>query len=174
MSISPADNHSSKSITLLLDTNVWIDNFFEGRPKSKEARALITTAIKQNIPLFYSAGTIKDFYYLVSLQLKRDISNALSETNAKAISEISWKLLDTLHELGTAVGLDESDIWLAKKYRSIHGDFEDNLIIAAAQRANVTYLVTNDKKLILHAPIAALTPKAVIELINDQQKCTLS
>ena len=75
--------------------------------------------------------------------------------------------MNTLHELGTAVGLDESDIWLAKKYRTIHNDFEDNLIIAAAQRANVTYLVTNDKKLIQHAPIAALTPEDVTKLISE-------
>lgn len=167
MNKSAKDNHSAQSIHLLLDTNVWIDNFFVERPKSKEARELITTAIRQNIPLYYSASTAKDFYYLVSLLLKRNTSYDLSETNAHAISEIAWKLLNTLHELGTAVGLDESDIWLAKKYRSIHNDFEDNLIIAAAQRANVTYLVTNDKKLIQHAPIAALTPEDVTKLISE-------
>ena len=70
MNKSAKDNHSAQSIHLLLDTNVWIDNFFVERPKSKEARALITTAIRQNIPLYYSASTAKDFYYLVSLLLK--------------------------------------------------------------------------------------------------------
>ena len=57
MNKSAKDNHSAQSIHLLLDTNVWIDNFFVERPKSKEARALITTAIRQNIPLYYSAST---------------------------------------------------------------------------------------------------------------------
>lgn len=37
----------------------------------------------------------------------------------------------------------------------------------AAQRAHVTYLVTNDTKLILHSPVAALTPEAAIKLLDE-------
>ena len=57
-----------------------------------------------------------------------------------------------MRKQATAVGADESDLWTACNLRSVHNDLEDNLVVAAAQRADATYLVTNDEALIKHAP----------------------
>ena len=42
----------------------------------------------------------------------------------------------------------------------------DNLIVAAAQRSNATYLITSDELLIKHAPVAALTPSDALTLLQ--------
>ncbi|MFR1638350.1 MAG: hypothetical protein ACLSVD_03740 [Eggerthellaceae bacterium] len=39
-------------------------------------------------------------------------------------------------------------------------------MVAAAQRADATYLVTNDEALIKHAPVAALAPADALALLK--------
>ena len=67
---------------------------------------------------------------------------------------------------GHAVGSDESDLWTACGLCNLHNDLEDNLIVAAAQRSNATYLITSDELLIKHAPVAALTPSDALTLLQ--------
>ena len=59
-------------------------------------------------------------------------------------------------QLATSVPCDLSDIWMASRQRELHSDYEDDLIIAAAIRAQADLLVTNDVKLSSHAPVAAM------------------
>ena len=51
-------------------------------------------------------------------------------------------------------------------HRRGRGRIEDNLVVAAAQRADATYLVTNDEALIKHAPVAALAPADALALLK--------
>lgn len=69
-------------------------------------------------------------------------------------------------DIGTAVAQDMSDVWLAVKLNSIHGDIEDNLIMAAVERSGADYLVTNDEKLIKHSPYPAMTPKDALKMLT--------
>ena len=71
-----------------------------------------------------------------------------------------------MRKQATAVGADESDLWTACNLRSVHNDLEDNLVVAAAQRADATYLFTNDEALIKHAPVAALAPADALALLK--------
>lgn len=48
----------------------------------------------------------------------------------------------------------------------LHRDYEDNLVLAACKRAQVDYLVTNDRKLLEHADLAAKTPRS-----NNADSC---
>ena len=57
-------------------------------------------------------------------------------------------------------------VWLACKYRQVHDDFEDDLLIAAAQRAQADYLVTNDERLLKHAPVAALSARDALAALR--------
>ncbi len=41
-----------------------------------------------------------------------------------------------------------------------------NLIVAACMRMKADYLVTNDEKLLRHAPVAAVTPAKMVQLLN--------
>lgn len=49
----------------------------------------------------------------------------------------------------------EADLSAAQ--RCLHEDYEDNLVVAAAQRARAGCLVTNDQNLLKHSPVAVLS-----------------
>ena len=65
------------------------------------------------------------------------------------------------------MGADSSDVWLARKYQRIHADFEDCMVLAAAQRAKADYLVTSDEALLRHAPVAALSVDDFLALVGE-------
>jgi predicted nucleic acid-binding protein len=66
--------------------------------------------------------------------------------------------------------LDNSDVWLARKYRTLHDDFEDNFILAAAERAKVDFLVTSDQSLLRKATVAALSPQDMLAVLKASTK----
>ena len=62
------------------------------------------------------------------------------------------------------------DRWLRRHTNGkhqIHRDFEDDLILAAMERSGADYLVTNDKRLRTHAPVAAITPADMLTLLES-------
>ena len=146
--------------TLLLDTNVWVD-FFEGaRAGHAAARRLIERAGERGASLLYAASSAKDVFYLVACAVKADCRRAsggsLTHEQTFAATELAWGCLDNMAELATAIGCDQSDVWLARKRKRLHHDFEDNLVLSAAERAHVDLLVTNDDQMRRHAPVAAM------------------
>lgn len=70
-------------------------------------------------------------------------------------------------EIATAVGCDQSDVWLARKRRRLHGDFEDNLVLSAADRAKADLFVTNDEQLLRHAPVAAMGVRDAVAYLQS-------
>lgn len=156
---------------VLLDTNVWLDAFDGARPRSRAANELIDLCVSKGIDLLYAVGTAKDVYYLVGASLKRQARTAvpptLSEGQAGAISAYAAACVANMDEIATAVGADSSDVWLARKYRRIHADFEDCMVLAAAQRAKADYLVTSDEALLRHAPVAALSVDDFLALVGE-------
>lgn len=145
---------------LLLDSNIWLDLFASNRPGRDDAIELVTYAIDQEIILLYAGSSIKDVYYLLEEREKRLLraeGTEITGSIAAAIDEYAWGCLRTMEEIATVVPLDQADIWLATKYRAIHGDFEDNLVLAAAERANADFLVTSDAALLRKSPVAALS-----------------
>lgn len=155
---------------VLLDTNVWLDAFDGARPHSREANELIDVCACRGIDLLYAVGTAKDVHYLVEASLKRQARTAnpvLSEDQARAIAVYAAACVDNMDEIATAVGADSSDVWLARKYQRIHTDFEDCMVLAAAQRAKADYLVTSDEALLRHAPVAALSVDDFLALVRE-------
>ena len=150
---------------LLLDTNVWLDYYLATRAGHQTARTLIERACASDVELLYTVGGSKDLYYLVALYFKRaaraagaEGSGELSPEQAQAAAQAAWTCVDHLDEIATAVGCDQSDVWMARKQRKLHLDYEDDLVIAATLRAHGACLVTSDAQLIAHAPVAALSP----------------
>ena len=155
---------------VLLDTNVWLDAFDGARPRSRAANSLIDICVRKGIELLYAVGTAKDVYFLVGASLKRQARAAgetLSEARAHAVSAYAAACVANMDEIATAVGSDSSDIWLARKYQRVHTDFEDCLVLAAAQRAKADVLVTNDEALVRHAPLAALSINDFLALVEQ-------
>lgn len=160
---------ASQKFSLLADTNVWLDYFLPKRPDHTEALSFISFVRERDHLLLYPAAIVKDVFYLTANTFKRDIrskNGTLTEHDAAVAAEIAWGCVNAMREQATAVGADESDLWKACVLRSVHDDLEDNLVVAAAQRANATYLVTNDEALIKHTPVAALTPSDALALLQ--------
>lgn len=151
---------SDKPHLLVLDTNVWIEANLGWRDGHKEANELIAFAREHGIELAYAITTVKDVFYLVGADLKwreRKEVGSLSQEAANTIAEISWAVTNNMSEVATPIGMDLADVWMARKLRPIHNDLEDNLVIAAAERANADYIVTSDEKLLQNPHVRALT-----------------
>ena len=160
----------SQPSRVLLDTNVWLDAFDAARSRSRAANELIDACVHKGIDLLYAVGAARDVYYLVGASLKRQARAAggvLSERQARAISAYAAACVANMDDVATAVGADSSDIWLARKYQRIHEDFEDCLVLAAAQRAKADFLVTSDVALLRHAPVAALSVDDFLALVGE-------
>ena len=151
----------SGRLSLLCDTNVWLDHYLGFRPGHEEVASFMAQATEADAELLVPFASLKDFYYLMQIELKRcarSDGSPLGEGDGAAIREIAWAALDSLTEVASIVGGDASDVWLARKQRPLHDDFEDDLVIAAALRSKADFLVTSDERLLQHAPVAALSP----------------
>ena len=152
---------------LLLDTNVWLDSFLPGRAGGDVARRLVALALRRNVELLYPVHIVPDVFYLSFIAVKRLIRGQGSdELVAQAARTTAWEYVNTMREVATAVGADGSDVWLASKWESVHDDMEDNLVLAAARRAKVDCLVTNDNKLLSHAALAGVAAVSPCDLLT--------
>lgn len=156
------------SLILLLDTNVWVDNYCPDHANNTVVRAFLSRVYEQGHTLVYPAGSIKDVFYILGHEFRRiaaAASGTLDERSSLAVREAVWGCINNMCELATAVGVDEADVWLARKQRQLTDDLEGNLVLAAARRAKVDYLVTNDRALIQHSTVAALTPADMLAVL---------
>lgn len=157
--------------SILLDTNVWLDFYFGDRPRNPSARRLFRLADERGITLLYAITSSKDVYYLSTVELKaiarKERGPVLSEEDAAGVEATAAGIVASMMAQGMAVGLDMADVWVATKQRHLHRDYEDNLIVAAAMRAKVDVLVTNDKKLLRHSMVLAMTPDDLCTLLEN-------
>lgn len=155
-------------LKIMVDANVWVDSFCVDHAESLAARALIGRATEAGALLFFPVHIAKDVLYVVQHELRRSVlasGGALDEASARAIGDAALAFVRNMTENATAVGADASDLWLADKYLALHRDYEDNLVLAACKRAQVDYLVTNDRKLLEHADLAAKTPRQMMPIL---------
>ena len=165
---------SAPNPLIIVDANVWLDNYLGGRPGSTASRNFIERARAHGAHLTYPVHCLNDFYYLMQADLKRNTRSEkdLSENEVLAIRETAWACVEHLRTLATAIAADESDAWLACKYRALTNDLEDNFVLAAAQRAKVDFIVTNDRQLLKKATVNAYTPAdaALILQVTHEQR----
>lgn len=154
---------------IMVDTNVWVDNFYGARRGTTKSSKSLDLLACQGAQLLYAATSAKDVFYLVAKQLKneaRQREGRVADQEAKAIELIAAACLESMDNCATAVGIDSSDIWLARKLCKVHPDFEDCLIMAAAKRAKVDYVLTGDKDFLRHSVVPALSPSELIALME--------
>lgn len=163
----------SPQLSMLLDTNVWLDYYLPWRSRHTAAKRLIERALEDNRTLVYAVSTAKDVYYLVSAEHKRverAETGSLSESAVQAATVTAWGCVNNMQEIACAMPLDHTDVRVASRQRVLHGDFEDDLVIAAAMRGKVDYLVTNDETLLRHCPVAALNATDMCKVLEIQQE----
>lgn len=112
------------------------------------------------MPLVIPSHALKDVFLVYQQQLKvaaREAGDLPPERAAASARQAAWAALDLVMDLAAVGPSDQSDAWIASKQRALHSDYEDNLVVATAQRLDARMLVTNDAKLVLHSPVAAMT-----------------
>ena len=150
---------------ILLDTNILLDYCLPNRAEHETSFQLIDTCIQNDVQLYCAVSSLKDAYYVI----ERSIRNALSKEkkpNAGISSEIAWGMLERILDIIQVVGADVADVWIAFKCRTLHEDFEDNMIIAACKRVDANYLITNDVRLREDACVSTLKPCQALALLN--------
>ncbi len=155
---------------VLVDTNVWLDNYLSDRPTAAQSRAFIIQARAIGAQLVYPVHSLNDIFLLIQSHLKRAAreQDSFSEADIQAIHEIAWACIENMREFATAVGADESDAWKACKYRALTNDLEDNFVLAAAERVPVDFLVTNDQRLLRKSTVNAYTPEDATLILQMQ------
>ncbi|MGN0054978.1 MAG: type II toxin-antitoxin system VapC family toxin [Atopobiaceae bacterium] len=155
--------------SVLLDTNVWLDMFLPHRHGHVEAEQLLDICSREGITVFFAVHSSTDVSYIVRASVKAQLK-CLGYADSEAIAHVAVDYANDCVELmmqnGTAVGADGSDLWLARKYAVLHSDLEDDLVLAAVQRANAGCLVTNDQELIRHAPVPAMSVHDALALLR--------
>ena len=156
---------------VLVDTNVWLDNYLGKRPHTVESRRFIDLAREQGVQLTYAIHSLHDFFYLMQGELKRmgQSTGSVSQSEALAAKEAAWACVKHLRTMATAIAADESDAWRACKYRYLTGDLEDNFVLAAAERVPVDFIVTNDCGLIGKSTVNAYTSADAVLMLQATQ-----
>lgn len=160
---------SASKAQIMLDTNVWLDVFVPGRAGSATATRLVRSAIEANATLLYSARILTDLFYEIrrdAAEWVRASEGSVPKDAARLCHDYAWSCIEDLHQIATAVATDDSDVWMALKYRTLSEDLDDNLMLTAAQRADVDYLVTSDRILLSKATVAALAPQDMLTVLE--------
>ena len=159
------------TLKLLLDTNVWLDHFLDRSARHDLARNVVIEAARRNIILLCAVHSLKDCYFLVNAELRRmerAENGTVSASAAASISEVAWSCIRSMRKLSYIVPADDSDVVEAAIMRANHHDFEGNLIIAAADRAQADHVVTSDAALLAHHPNRCISLDDASKLIADQ------
>lgn len=72
-----------------------------------------------------------------------------------------------LRKLMTVLPVGDDECAVAETLYGRHPDCEDNLLVAAAQRAGVRYMATYDKQLIGHFPELCMRPEDIAARLGE-------
>ena len=120
----------------LLDTNVLLDYLLHRDDHAKMAEAVMELGAKNNITLLCASLSLKDIAYLSSSAIRREFKP------------------------------NESTCDEAFSLQKRHRDFEDDLIIVAAQQSGANCVVTSDAELISHFPEYCKTPAEIVAALE--------
>ena len=134
---------------VLLDTNVWLDDFIPSRTRHDVVRRMVDRLIRSDVTLLFAMTSTKDVYYALASYFKGEVRRS-----------------ELMGRIATPVGVDMSDYWVASHLKHVHHDYEDNLVVAAAQRAQADCLVTSDEALLRHTPLAAYSPEDMLRYMD--------
>lgn len=172
---------------VFLDTNVLLDHLMR-RNGSEQVTAMLRACVRHDVVLRCAATSLKDIAYVAEVTLRREFATirhtgegtSPSKEGAEEspledgtmrmlIRRIPWHCVEQARALCdvAAVGRETCDAALALRAR--HDDFEDDLIIAAAQHTGSRHVVTSDRQLIEHFPEICIAPDALTELLDGSR-----
>ena len=160
---------SAKPSAILIDTNVWVD-YYVARGPRHEASVALVDALEggQTVP-FTALTSLKDTYYLIAATLKRmarESSVEVDSSLAAAANETAWGCVRNLVSIApNIVRMGAPEALRALSIKETDPDFEDALIIAAAERVKARYIVTADRGLATRSPIPCVDPREMADIL---------
>jgi len=138
---------------VLLDTNIVLDYIFERKPFFDDADGVIRMTVDYEGNPAISASSVTDIFYLFDrMTHSRDLSR---------------KLLDKLLFLVRVVDTTADDIYYA--LGSDMEDYEDAVVAQVALSGDFDYIVTRNTRDFAYGPVAAITPKELLEKLAEQE-----
>lgn len=137
-------------MNILFDTNVIIDLFTDS-DDFEAAFAAVDVALLRDFKLWIPACATPSIRYLLT---------ARKLMTAAEAREAFGHLLELFSIADTTAG----DCLHA--YEHEHRDYEDDLIIASAQRTAMDFIVTRNGKDFAKSPVPVLTPGAFVDLFK--------
>lgn len=113
---------------LLLDTNILLDIALKRQPFVGQAAQVLTTAQHRKFPLYMTATTITDLFYIVRKAKGKDIAMAFIEDLLQYVDVAAVDKLVILRAL--KLGL---------------ADFEDAVQVGAAEEAGIDVIITRNE-----------------------------
>ena len=160
----------SEPLKLLFDSNIWLDLYFPDRPGHVSANKLIDEAFSVDADIYYAANTITDVFFLVKATQKRALRQDgvdLTEGLSSAANEVAWGCIRNIYDIASPIPTSLPVLFLATKMKDVHADFEDDVILASAQTADVDFLVTNDRGLLTKAIVPALSSSDMLAYLKN-------
>lgn len=132
---------------VLLDTNIIMDALQERQPFASAAKEILLCAENGQFDCFLTANAITDIFYLYSRV--RDLESAR-------------KVLDFLLKSYKIISVTHEDCVAAMSIPI--QDFEDALVSACAQKTEMNYIISRDKKYRQESsPVKVIEPKDFLE-----------
>jgi len=135
---------------ILLDTNIILDMALGRQPFFEKALKLVLLASEQNVPLFVTATTITDIYYIIRKSKGREAARGFVV-----------QLLDIVQ----VAGVDRKVIEKALALQDLK-DFEDAIQASTAILHEINVLVTRNSDDFVGAPLQIFSPEEAISFLQ--------
>ncbi|GHT40943.1 twitching motility protein PilT [Bacteroidia bacterium] len=134
---------------VLIDTNVVIDWLAEREPFVDAAKRVVNFVESGNLDGYISASSVTDIFYILNRRFNHD----------RALNYIR-KIVSTFEVADTTTNI------LLHAIESNTHDFEDAVQSETAHNISAEYIVTRNTKDFLLSPIPALSPDALLEVLQ--------
>ena len=155
--------------SLMLDTCIWINSQIGTNSGHEAAWKLIVAARRRGMLLGIAPHSLSTVFYVVYRYLRRfdaDNDSIAHKDAAAAAKETAWGVVNGIMDYATVVGADGSDARIAALHKSVHDDFEDDLVLAAARRMQADLIVSDDLEFVRHSPLPIMTADDALRWIT--------
>lgn len=162
-----------KHLSLLVDTNVWVD-FILGREGASSVLKMLNAASEDEDPIAVTTSIMKDAFFIIGATIKRKareegVSESAFQDVSVAAKEVAWSSLMTIQRFSIMLNQGFQEHLEAMTLRDVHNDYEDDLLLATAKSAKIDYLITNDKGLLSNKVVPALSPQAYLDMKQSKK-----
>lgn len=115
-------------MNIMIDTNVVLDDILDRTPNAEAARKVSRLATSELVSGYLTANCLTDIFYIVSKKKNETIARKVIKNLLLSFSVVSITGEDCQQAIDSPLE-----------------DFEDALVVVCAEKAELNYIITNDK-----------------------------